>query len=72
MEPEKRDKPFNPLPPSSDKDFWGDAEIIQIEKTMVTPPSHHTIVQMGAELVCISCPFQHTVSKMVDNQRGGT
>lgn len=62
----ERQAPKKPehLPPSSDKEFWGeDAEVNTIDRNkLVTPDmSKHHLEWQGPYAVCVSCPFRHAV-----------
>lgn len=50
----------NPLPPSSEKNFWGDAaiELSPVEKPQ---PSSHKFDWVGGYAVCTTCAYQHTI-----------
>lgn len=49
------------LPPSSDKEFWGDNEINVFDVPEVKPEKDHYLVWQGPYAVCTSCKYQHTV-----------
>lgn len=49
------------LPPSSDKEFWGENEVNVFDKPTPQPKKEHTLVWKGPFAVCISCDYEHTV-----------
>jgi len=59
----KNESIFSKLPPTTDRDYWGDAEISQIdtEKDVEAyiPKEGHEWRQQGPYLICNSCPLQH-------------
>lgn len=61
----KREKPDKPefLPKSSDY-FFQDAEIHHVDKNALQPTSMgpHKIKQIGPMVVCVGCPFTHTIA----------
>lgn len=52
---------MKPLPPNSDKKFWGDNEVLSFEKTKTSPPDKHYFEWQGPYAVCVTCPNKHTV-----------
>ena len=55
-------KTLENLPPSSDKDFWGEGEVNLFEaKESATKSRHFPIVQRGPYFVCKGCDFEHTI-----------
>lgn len=67
-------KPLSGLPPSSNKDFWGDAEISLIkEEDLITyqPKEGHEWRQQGPFLICNSCPLQHATYIGMNKQLQG-
>jgi len=61
------------LPPSSDKEFWEDAEIHTINLDKVPKKQmgkHNKLIMRGPYLVCLSCPFEHTIPGYMLNKRG--
>ena len=59
------------LPPSSDKEFWGDAEThsISLKKNPVMS-KHKKLIMRGPYLVCLSCPFEHTIPGYILDKKG--
>lgn len=52
---------MNPLPPSSDVEFWdGDVEVVDKRKTK--PKLKHKVIRKYNQWVCISCPYEHTLN----------
>jgi len=54
------------LPPSSDKEFWGDSfhaerKTEDIKRETVIP-SKHGIQMVGREFICTTCPHTHSLS----------
>lgn len=48
------------LPGSSDKEFWlGDINQTQVVKKKAEKT--HRLVKKGPYVVCVSCPYEHTV-----------
>jgi hypothetical protein len=47
------------LPPSKDKEFWGDGEIISGEKEVLKTESKHSWIQRGNKAYCTSCSLKH-------------
>lgn len=59
------------LPPTSDKEFWGDAFTYVTEKPAPKKLSleDHYLKVLNGQVVCTSCPAQHTVSVDLDKFR---
>jgi hypothetical protein len=49
------------LPPSSDKEFWGENEIYVFDKPEALNTGDHYFVWRGPHAVCVKCPYEHTV-----------
>lgn len=60
---------MKPLPPSSDKDFWGDADVQRIEVPKITVPSEHQTVEHLGVLICRSCSNRHTLTPLDRGER---
>lgn len=61
-----KESKYDPLPPSSDKEFWGeDAEITLIDtnkpEAEFKAKEGHIWKQRGAYIICSSCPLMHSV-----------
>jgi hypothetical protein len=54
------------LPPSSDKDFWGDSEIGVIKRHSFEMNNHYPVYIRGGVFVCKGCPFEHTLPLSTD------
>ena len=64
---ERKKKRSEPLPESSDKEFWGeDAESYISINEKIPLRSKHEFKQRGTQAVCISCPFEHGI--YLDNE----
>jgi len=55
------------LPPSSDKEFWGENEIEVFDKPEVSDTRDHYFVWRGPYAVCIKCDYEHTAT--IDPQK---
>ena len=49
------------LPPTSDKEFWGDGKTYQTQKFRESPSKEHYLDWVGPHAVCFSCKYKHTV-----------
>jgi len=47
------------LPSTDDKDFWGDAEIIESSITKIEMKKNHVWHQKGNQAICTVCPLRH-------------
>lgn len=63
------------LPPSSDKDFWGDdadmhqltpEEIEAKRQQVILNMSHTSVRREGPYIICTGCPFEHTLPLNAD------
>lgn len=62
-EAKKYSKPIE-LPPSSDREFWGDDATIttvNIENTKVRATTEHFLVWEGSHARCVTCDYPHTI-----------
>lgn len=65
MKDSENKKDLPQLPPSSDKDFWGeDAEVISVPEPKAPTGVKHTIQYYGPEAVCVSCPSPHSMVRV--------
>lgn len=53
---------LGPLPKSSDKDFWGDAEQVLHHVEKPTLPPNLAVVQMGSELIVQGLGYEASVA----------
>ena len=51
------------LPPSSDKEFWGDGEVnrFKLEEKTMPADRHFPVVRRGPYFVCKGCNYEHTI-----------
>lgn len=49
------------LPPSDDKEFWGENEIEVVDVPTPKVEETHYLVWRGPFAVCTSCPYEHTI-----------
>ena len=49
------------LPPTSDKEFWGDAVTTNVPIKRNEVNKRHEIVWEGPYAVCVSCEYRHTM-----------
>ena len=54
------------LPPSSDKEFWGENETEVFDKPQVNTGEHYFFWK-GDIAICVKCPGQHTA--IVDSKK---
>jgi hypothetical protein len=56
------------IPGTKERDFWGDAEIIQCEPEVHTVSQVHSWKQQGAYAFCTVCPVQHGIFIDINKQ----
>lgn len=56
------------LPGTKEREFWGDAEIIQCDPEVHTVSQVHSWKQQGSYAFCTVCPVQHGIFLDINHQ----